>query len=260
MPGCPLRADGPRFSISVSNHSGPPVSAAVRDTIARAIAQMWGDQEGPEIRDWPRYVRVMRELNARIPAAPFQRQGEWRVRAGDSAVVLLTYGAAPEPTLAIPEQSLRREFRGWVTSAVERAIAYASSGRVLAPPMPLWLPSVADRTVTLELRFGWSPRPDAAIARFTRQDREPVPRRTNVGPRYPEEYRVENIRGEVITAFIITKDGAVDPGSVRVISTDGELFTNSVLAAIPSFRFDPPVMDCKPWPIAVIQPFNFRLR
>jgi hypothetical protein len=255
---CSVPTDIRRFSISVANHSGRPVSAELREKIARALAHAWGEDERTPIRDWPTYLRVMRELGARIPDRPFHTHQKWRVREGDSAVALLTYRPGAVPELDIPQQQIRKEFRGWITTAVGRATARALNGRTGAP-LPLQFEGAGNAEVTLEVRFGRSPRPDAAIAAFALQEREVRPRPGNRGPRYPDSYRVQNLEGQVMIGFIIDEAGQVDGSSMRVLWSDGDLFTQSVVAALPSMRFHPFVIECVPYPIVAIQPFNYTL-
>jgi hypothetical protein len=256
---CPLSPDGPRFTISVSDYSGASVSAELRTSIADAIADVWGTEEQKTVRNPERHLQVYRELRALIPSPPHHMQRKWRVRPGDSAITFLTYRRGQVPELDIPEQGLREEFREWITTAVGRAVAQALKGRTSGTPLPLQFAGVDDREVTLELRFGWSPRPGAAVITFARQEREAWPRPGNRGPRYPDDYRVNNVEGEVLIGFIITATGAVDANSMRVIVTDGPLFTRSVLAALPAMRFDPAMMDCEPYALVAVQPFNFSL-
>jgi len=260
IPGCPLPAEGPRFSISVTDHGGPAVHMELRDSIAHAIAEVWGEDVPRTVRDWPRYIQVLRELNARVPLPPFHTQKKWRVRESDSAVVLLSYGRGTVPELDIPEQGLRREFKGWLLSAIGRAIGGTVSGRWISAPMPLQVPGASDTVITLEVRFGWSPRPGAAVAAFARQEREARGRPNNRGPNYPAQYRQQNIEGEVMVGFIVSLEGEVDPSSIRLISSDGDLFTSSVQYALPGMRFDPLVVECVAWPRAGAQPFTFYLR
>ena len=256
---CPLSQGGPRFTISVSDYSGASVSAELRTSIADAIADVWGDEEPTSIHDSERTALVMRELRARIPSQPHHLQGKWRPRPGDSAVTLLTYRRGQVPELDIPQQGLRDEFREWITTAVGRAIALSINRRALGTALPLQFAGVDDREVTLELRFGWSPRPNAAVITFARQESEARPRPGNRGPQYPDDYRINNVEGEVKVAFIIDTTGAVERGSIRVLSSSGPLFDTSVRRALPAMRFQPMMIDCKPHALVVMQPFNFTL-
>ena len=255
---CPLPAEGARFSISVASHSGPPVSLELRKRIAEALASAWGEEERTRIRDWPAFLDVMRELNARLPDQPLYQFNKWRASNADSAVALLTYRKGSVPELDLPQQPMRKDFREWIVKAVGRAIASAINRQAL-DPLPLQFQGAGDEEVTLEVRFGWSPRPGAAIAEFARQERDVRPRPGNRGPRYPDTYRMQNIEGEVMVGLIIDAAGQVDGSSMRIVWSDGVLFTQSVVAALPLMRFEPLQIECSNHPVVAIQPFNFTL-
>ena len=87
-----------------------------------------------------------------------------------------------------------------------------------------------------------------------------VPRhRSGSGPRYPDEYRRNNIEGEVIVAFVIDTAGRIEPETFRVIAFSAPLFLSSVRSALRTMRFYPLVVDCSPRRMVGVQPFNFTL-
>lgn len=59
----------------------------------------------------------------------------------------------------------------------------------------------------------------------------------NPTPRYPDILRRANVRGEVMIQVVIDTTGRADMSSVRVLSSDHQLLTDAVLAALPRARF-----------------------
>ena len=57
--------------------------------------------------------------------------------------------------------------------------------------------------------------------------------------RYPAMLRSAGLVGQVNARFIVDTTGRVEPGSLVVLTTDHELFSSSVRAALPSLRFIP---------------------
>jgi TonB family protein len=254
---CPPASGEKPYTISVSNHGGAVVSPEIRQSIANALAGAWG-YDDERLERSARYVQVARELNARIPKATEYTQDKWRTRAGDSAVALLTYRRGQLPELDLQPQGLRDEFFRWITKATGVAVAQAFNERAVQDTMPLHIDDGGSDVITLELRFGRTPPPDAAVAVFALREREPR-HRSGTGPRYPDAYRQQNIEGAVLTGFIIDSTGEVDQRSVRIVSSDGELFTASVRQALRTMKFEPHMVNCQARAVAAFQPFNFSL-
>lgn len=81
----------------------------------------------------------------------------------------------------------------------------------------------------------------------------------NRAPRYPDILRSANVEGEVLAQFIVDEHGVADSTSFTVLRSTHDLFTNAVLSAIPSFRFNPAQVGGKPVKQLVQMPFQFSL-
>jgi len=71
--------------------------------------------------------------------------------------------------------------------------------------------------------------------------------------------RSANVEGEVLVQFVVDTTGRVENGSVKVLKTSHDLFTNSVRSALNSMRFYPAEIGGRKVKQLVQQPFNFTL-
>lgn len=76
---------------------------------------------------------------------------------------------------------------------------------------------------------------------------------------YPPVLRSANIEGEVLTQFIVDTTGHAEMGTLKVLKTTHDLFTNSVKAALPSIRFIPAEIGGRKVRQIVQMPFHFNL-
>jgi TonB family protein len=83
---------------------------------------------------------------------------------------------------------------------------------------------------------------------------------TQVKPRYPESLRLAAIDGRVLVQFNVDTLGAVDPASVRILSSTHELFSNAVRDALRGFRFRPAEVDGRRVVALAEMPFEFSIR
>jgi len=79
-------------------------------------------------------------------------------------------------------------------------------------------------------------------------------------PRYPELLRQAGVGGEVVAEFVVDTLGRVEPGTLRVVSSDHALFTAAVSAVLPSLRFLPAEAAGRRVRQLVRQPFSFAIR
>lgn len=78
-------------------------------------------------------------------------------------------------------------------------------------------------------------------------------------PTYPEALRKRREAGSVDVKFVIDSTGRIDMRSVHVVrSTDPE-FTNAVMRVLPSFRFNPALVDGHPVRWVTSQEFMFNI-
>ena len=78
-------------------------------------------------------------------------------------------------------------------------------------------------------------------------------------PRYPEMLRRAGVTGRVVVRFVVDTAGRVEPGSVRVVESDHELFAQAVRAALPRLRFAPAEAGGRRVRQLVEMPFEFTL-
>jgi periplasmic protein TonB len=79
------------------------------------------------------------------------------------------------------------------------------------------------------------------------------------GPRYPDMLRSANVEGEVLMQFVVDTTGRVEMGSVKVLKTSHDLFTNAVRQFLQSARYYPAEIGGRKVKQLVQQPFNFTL-
>src|SRR5687767_2256609 len=90
-------------------------------------------------------------------------------------------------------------------------------------------------------------------------EKQVAPAPGNAGPRYPDMLRSANVEGEVLVQFVVDTTGRVEQGSVKVLKTSHDLFTNSVRSALSNMRFYPAEIGGRKVKQLVQQPFNFTL-
>lgn len=78
-------------------------------------------------------------------------------------------------------------------------------------------------------------------------------------PRYPESLRSVGVEGTVVMRFIVGTNGRVEPGSIQVISSPHNLFSEAVKRALLNTRFRPAEAGGQKVRQLVEQPFSFKL-
>lgn len=63
-------------------------------------------------------------------------------------------------------------------------------------------------------------------------------------PVYPPELRAAGVEGQVVARAVIGEDGRIR--DVEILRTDHPLFSEALLATIPSWRFEPATVDGQP--------------
>ncbi len=103
--------------------------------------------------------------------------------------------------------------------------------------------------------------PRAPVARaevYAASVLEELPERTGgPAPAYPEMLRGAGIAGDVTVEFVIDTAGRVEPGSVRVVASTHELFSQAVLKVIGGWRFRPGRIEGIAVRSRVTMPVNF---
>lgn len=81
----------------------------------------------------------------------------------------------------------------------------------------------------------------------------------STGPRYPDELRAARVEGTVLAQFVVRADGSVDRGSLKVLRTSHQQFSESVVDAIFGMRFLAAEKGGRKVSQLVQQPFMFAL-
>ena len=90
-------------------------------------------------------------------------------------------------------------------------------------------------------------------------EKQVAPSPGNPGPRYPDMLRSANVEGEVLVQFVVDTTGRVENGSIKILKSSHDLFTNSVRSALTNMRFYPAEIGGRKVKQLVQQPFNFTL-
>lgn len=80
-----------------------------------------------------------------------------------------------------------------------------------------------------------------------------------IAPEYPASLRAAGIEGEVRVQFVVDESGRADIGSLRILSSSNELFSDAVKRALPKMKFIPARIGSHAVAQTVQQAFVFRL-
>ena len=81
----------------------------------------------------------------------------------------------------------------------------------------------------------------------------------SINLRYPDMLRSANVEGEVLAQFVVDTTGRVERGSVKILKSSHDLFTNAVQQALNTARYYPAEIGGRKVKQLVQQPFNFTL-
>jgi protein TonB len=81
----------------------------------------------------------------------------------------------------------------------------------------------------------------------------------SVNLRYPDMLRSANVEGEVLAQFVVDTTGRVERGSIKILKSSHDLFTNAVQQALNTARYYPAEIGGRKVKQLVQQPFNFTL-
>lgn len=101
--------------------------------------------------------------------------------------------------------------------------------------------------------------PSAGNPFLESQVQKPVALTASGSPHYPEMLKYAQVEGTVLASFVVDELGVIDTSTFKVLSSDHELFSNSVRLALSQFRYSPAEVDGKRVRQIVQQPFAFRL-
>ncbi|MEO6877508.1 MAG: M56 family metallopeptidase, partial [Gemmatimonadaceae bacterium] len=81
----------------------------------------------------------------------------------------------------------------------------------------------------------------------------------NSPPYYPDVLRAARVEGEVLVQFVVGVDGRADTSTVKILKSTHKLFTDAVIAWLPTGRFVPAEVGGKAVKQLVQMPFQFSL-
>ena len=137
------------------------------------------------------------------------------------------------------EPMRHRALRAAVSSGVViLAVTGACSTRMatnLTSPTPVAVTNGASAGATLQPASSMTP--STASAPGDQMPATMLP--SSVGPKYPAALRAANVKGNVMTMYVVNLDGMIDTASLRVLQSSSPTFTAAVRVALPSMRYQP---------------------
>lgn len=85
------------------------------------------------------------------------------------------------------------------------------------------------------------------------------PSGSNPQPEYPSSMRESGMTGRVVVQFVVSANGRVEPGSIKVLESTNSAFAAAVREVLPRHRFSPAKIGGTAVRQIVQQPFVFRL-
>jgi TonB family protein len=172
-------------------------------------------------------ILSMSNLN-RVYVARRKRKGQW------TAERFLIFEAPASPPVILNGTD---EVIGGILDSLEQVVEHTPPPDALAAVDTVRLYNPLDTTIV----------PPAGSAR-------------NLSPQYPETERSAGRQGMVVLSFIVGLDGKIDLNSVKIVYSRSPEFFMSVRHALPTYRFDPAIVNGTPVPMRVMMPFSFLLR
>lgn len=169
---------------------------------------------------------------------------------GDSLVATLAGDGGTLALVRLPDEKKQPAFRLHVVTA---------AGTTTVVPDAAEAKGIADFLRDLGDRLDPDGKSDYArtYERETQVDKPVVPAPGGCGPRYPEEMRQKNIKGQVVASFVVSSIGTADPSTFKALRATHPAFEAAVRAALPCMRFVPAELRGRPVRKRVTQPFTF---
>jgi len=163
---------------------------------------------------------------------------------------------APRTTPAVPTRSTDGHRMVFIGTHIEIAIPPIDITTVVSKPVDFGSAS------TGALRPGAVETPAPAYGSAFRADQ--VDRQVGLipgvrPPAYPEALRSAGVEGKVLVEFVVDERGQPVQGSIRVVQSDNDLFTDAVKVALGRLRFTPAEVAGKRVSQLVQMPFVFTL-
>ncbi|MGI8617656.1 MAG: energy transducer TonB [Gemmatimonadaceae bacterium] len=90
-------------------------------------------------------------------------------------------------------------------------------------------------------------------------EKEASPSGGNPQPEYPSSMRESGMTGRVVVQFVVSANGRVEPGSIKILESTNSAFAAAVREVLPRHRFSPAKIGGTAVRQIVQQPFVFRL-
>jgi TonB family protein len=154
----------------------------------------------------------------------------------------------------------------WVNTAFvsdsalkQPAVLLASTG---TPPASAQSAASLKPSATSQPPASSQPRPPVVQngAYFESQVEKPVSAAPgSPGPVYPVDLRTQKVEGTVLASFIVGVDGKAEAGSLKILKSDRQEFSDAITAALPKMRFVPAQIGGRSVRQVVQQPFSFSI-
>jgi len=92
------------------------------------------------------------------------------------------------------------------------------------------------------------------------QVEKPVARIGGTEPEYPERLRDAGVHGQVIAQFVVGENGRYQPGTLKILSSSNDAFTEAVKRALPGMRFSAAQIGGQKVKQLVQMPFQFNIK
>ena len=79
-------------------------------------------------------------------------------------------------------------------------------------------------------------------------------------PEYPERLRDAGVKGQVIAQFVVGENGRYQPGTLKILESSNEAFTEAVKRALPGMRFSAAQIGGQKVKQLVQMPFQFAIK
>jgi protein TonB len=80
----------------------------------------------------------------------------------------------------------------------------------------------------------------------------------SAAPEYPDSLWRQGIAGKVVIELVVNGDGNLDPGSVNLVSSTDQLFTEAVQSSLATAKFKPATLRSRPVRQILQVPFVFK--
>jgi periplasmic protein TonB len=92
------------------------------------------------------------------------------------------------------------------------------------------------------------------------QVEKPVRHTGGASPEYPERLREAGVKGQVIAQFVVGENGRYEPGTLKILESSNDAFSDAVRRALPGMRFSAAQIGGQKVKQLVQMPFQFAIK